>query len=75
MEQQTVIIKNFSRIENPDIHFRRMTYPPEREVLIFGIVAVTTFHRLTIHSKKNSSEKTSTLYANLLKNTLFSAEK
>ena len=26
MEQQTVMIKNFSRIENPDIHYRRMTY-------------------------------------------------
>ena len=52
MEQQTVMIKNFSRIAkivqvsamkvhfqiaerslfylNPDIHFRRMAYPPER---------------------------------------------
>ena len=52
MEQQTVMIKNFSRITkivqvsamkvhfqiaerslfylNPDIHFRRMAYPPER---------------------------------------------
>ncbi len=30
MEQRTVTIKNFLRIENPDIHYRRMTYPPER---------------------------------------------
>ena len=30
MELQTVMIKNFSRIANPDIHLRRMTYPPER---------------------------------------------
>ncbi len=26
MEQRTVTIKKFSRIENPDIHYRRMTY-------------------------------------------------
>ena len=31
MEQQTVTIKKFSRIENPDIHYRLMTYPPERK--------------------------------------------
>ena len=30
MEQRTVTIKNFSRITDPDIHYRRMTYPPER---------------------------------------------
>ncbi len=30
MEQQTVIIRNFLRITDPDIHFRRMAYPPER---------------------------------------------
>ena len=58
MEQQTVTIKNFSRITkivqvsamkvhfqiaerslfylNPYIHYRRMTYPPERVVL--GII-------------------------------------
>ena len=30
MEQQTVTIKNFLRIIYPDIHLRRMTYPPER---------------------------------------------
>jgi len=33
MEQQTFMKKNFSRIENPDIHYRRMTYPPERDKL------------------------------------------
>ena len=30
MEQQTVIIRNFLRITDLDIHFRRMAYPPER---------------------------------------------
>ena len=30
MEQQTFIIRNFLRITDPDIHFRRMAYPPER---------------------------------------------
>ena len=30
MEQQTVTIKNILRIIYPDIHLRRMTYPPER---------------------------------------------
>ena len=30
IKQQTFMIKNFSRIENPDIHYRRMTYPPEQ---------------------------------------------
>ena len=30
MEQQTFIIRNFLRIIDPDIHLRRMTYPPER---------------------------------------------
>ena len=56
MEQQTVMIKNFSQITkivqvsamkvhfqiaerslfylNPDIHYRRMTYPPERDSVI-----------------------------------------
>ncbi|MBR6946122.1 MAG: hypothetical protein IKH64_09305 [Prevotella sp.] len=58
MEQQTVTIKNFSRIAkivqvsamkvhfqiaerslfylNPDIHYRRMTYPPERGYVDFN---------------------------------------
>ena len=31
MEQQTVTIKNFLRIIYPNIHLRRMTYPPERK--------------------------------------------
>ena len=31
MEQRTVTIKNFLRITDPYIHYRRMTYPPERE--------------------------------------------
>ena len=33
MEQQTFMIKNFSRIANPDIHLRRIAYPSEREVM------------------------------------------
>ena len=31
MEQQTITIKIFLRIICPDIHLRRMTYPPERK--------------------------------------------
>ena len=30
MEQQTVTVNIFLRIIYPDIHLRRMTYPPER---------------------------------------------
>ena len=31
MEQQTVTIKNFLWITDPDIHLRRIAYPSERE--------------------------------------------
>ena len=31
MEQQMFMIKNFLRIIYPNIHLRRMTYPPERK--------------------------------------------
>ena len=35
MEQRTVTIKNFSRIADPYIHYRRMTYPPKRVLIYF----------------------------------------
>ena len=31
MEQRPFMIKNILRIIYPDIHLRRMTYPPERK--------------------------------------------
>ncbi len=43
MKHQTFIIKNFLRITDPDIHYRRMTYPPEREDWIIDLnVAIKT---------------------------------
>ena len=32
MEQRPFMIKNILRIIYPDIHLRRMTYPPERRL-------------------------------------------
>ena len=37
MEQRTVTVKNILRIIYPDIHLRRMTYPPERITKIGSI--------------------------------------
>ena len=76
MEQQTFMIKNFSRIAkivqvsamkvrfqiaerslfylNPDIHYRRMIYPPEREGTLSKGIIITRI--LSIYIKRNGGD-------------------
>ena len=53
MEQQTFMIKNFLRIIYPDIHLRRMTYPPERIYLCRKQMESVT--KIIDNRKKNGS--------------------